>query len=158
MNNADTSIEKPLKNLWSHFLPVFIQMSKSFLYSVMCDDERWVWIKLYSWTALKKSRLKLMMLMCWCIPGKSVAPHVRDAKTTFTEVFTITFCYPSNNVGLGICYLDIICLVAFFKLRWKSMKKNYLVHIYFISTIFKSKFKVLFLHILAEIILELMSG
>lgn len=38
------------------------------------------------------------------------------------------------------------------------MKKKLSVpYVYFISTIFKSKFEVLFLHILAEIILELMS-
>lgn len=48
MNNADTSQEKPLKNLWSDLLSGFIQMNKSFLHSIMCDDGRWIWIKLFS--------------------------------------------------------------------------------------------------------------
>lgn len=36
-------------------------------------------------------------------------------------------------------------------------KKLFGPHVYFISSIFKSEFEVLFLHILAEIIVELMS-
>lgn len=99
-----------------------------------------------------------MLLMYCCIPGKPSTPHVWDAKTTFTMFGVLyNYSYPNKNVRLGIVTLSLFIWLHFCKLTWKSMKNVFGPCVHFISTIFKSKFEVLFWYILPEIIVELMS-
>lgn len=109
----------PLSFKVRDFLPVFIQMSKSFLHSGAHDDGRWVWIKPSTQPPWNNSGGNWGCL--YFVFQVSHLPRRCHMQRQFLQClgfFIFIYCYSSqhinnNNVGLGVCCLDITYSIAF---------------------------------------------